>query len=624
MMRPTAKHHLSRRHFLRSAAALPLATSPGLRASAAGSPADYQFSGPIPETVLHKYLARTLSMRGFWQWKQFTSGDALAQYNDNLRMIRNLSPKQVTFVGDLWWDLSTTSYDVERVLQWTAAIAADLHAIDPQIIVGGTCFETIGPAAGQVPIPSWVFDEMDEPRETRNFRWDRMKFPDNRVSDGNPATPAIDVTQLESRLWYYYWARRYIDAGCEHFDMGELSTISQSDRSGYSHCFALVARIRAYAARNARRKWILISAQTGPMDSNGNASWTGTYGVADKDGKLLLDYLYGTTRARENPSSPQDCVLARYADTIFGRTRGGIAPSGWPCERTPYTLNLDPGVSPKPGTPVGWPYQWGCSEPGWFANQSVAYRADWLRYANAWLAVTDPYGFLAMSGQVTLGASMPGIDWYHANSTWYKGPVSGLQWFKGFDDENVIKEIWSGSSGPALLNGDFSRPMLDSSQPDWVAPEIPSWTFGSPTPVYSPPNNSPLPSGQTANSMSGIARSGSIYAGSVVLDADQQVAFLLGTGSISQTLAFPGGQPFALQFIAAQRTTGDATDQQELLVSLNDVVVWRDTPSSSFTTYRVDLGAPEGRVHVLKVAGASGVGDVALIMGMRVVPAENA
>ncbi len=609
----------TRRSFLGYAALMAGVRPRQISGSVAPLDANYFFNGPIPEDVLHNYLSRTLSMRGFWEWVG-SNGDTLSQYKDNLRMLGHLRPKHVTFVGDLWWDLNTTSYAVETIISGVTTIAADLHAIDSDLIVGAACFETIGPAANQVPIPGWVFDEMGLPSETRNFQWDRMTYPDFRISDGNSTTPAIDITQTESRLWYYYWARRYIEAGCEHLDMGEVNTISQGDLPAFSHCFDLVNRIRAYARSKARRGWILISGQVGVTDDQGKSSWNGQAGIVDPDGNLLLDYLYVTTRARENPASPQDCILAKYGDTAFSRTRGGISPSGWRCERTPYTLNLDPGANPKPGNPVGWPFQWGWCEPAWFASQPASYRADWLRYAAAWIAITDPYAFLAMTGQVGLNGGVQGIDWYHANAPWYNGPATGKQWFTGFGEEAVIAEIWAAVSDPVLLNGDFSRPVLSSSQLESVAPEIPSWTFGAPSPSYGQPTSTPLPSGQSPSSTSGIARKGSSYVGSATLDDGQQIAFLLGSGQISQAIQFPGKNSYTLKFRCAQRS---ALDKQEILVWFDNILFWRFQPPIAWTSCAINFDAANQGVHRIRISGNSQGTDTALLSNMTLSSAAS-
>jgi uncharacterized protein (TIGR03437 family) len=365
---------------------------------------------------------------------------------------------------------------------------------------------------------------------------------------------------------------------------------------------------------------MLISSNVYPADSTGNPSWTGVHGVADEAGNLLFDYYYAGTRARENPNSPQDCVLRQYGDTIFGRSLGGIAPSGWSCDQLPYTVELDPGPNPNPGVPIGYPWQWGYCEPTWFMNQPDAYRADWLHYAFNWVKAIDPNGHYRPIGRC--GSNAPQNFWYNADIPWYLGSPSNLIYFRGFNDEPVIKEIWSANADPNLLNGDFSRPVLQGSQLDWIAPEIPSWTFGAPIVSHSQPDNTPIPSGQTSTSMSGVARVGSQYLGSVSVASGQQVAFLLGTGSITQALAFPGTASYALQFSASQRMIDGTPDAQEVEVWLDGVLLWRYLPTPSFAVYNVFLGTPSAGTHTLRIAGRSAGTDTVLIAGARVVEAS--
>jgi len=511
----------SRRAFLQRLSFL--GTVLKLRRLSLAATAEYQFSGPISRNVLENYLSRAVTMRSFWTWAR-TPADSgtTGQYADSLRMLKNVGAKHVAFVSDLWWG-SGSAYDVETVIAQSARIEGDLHAADPDIIIGGAVFEVISSGADAIPIPSWVFEAFGIPARTRNFNHALMLYPDQRLTSDS-GLPAVDITQLESRMWYYYWARRYIDIGFEHLDMGQIQTSGQSDRPYYPNFFDVVRRIRQYAATSARRKWILISAQTFPADKNGNPSWTGIHGVADASSNLLFDYYYQGGISKENPNSPQDCVLRPYGATIFGRSLGGIAPSGWSCDHLPYTIDLDPGGNPNPGVPIGYPFQWGWCEPGWFMNQPDSYRANWIRYAVNWIRSNDPNGHFRPLGQFFNVA--PQNAWYHANIPWYTGSADNLIYFKGFNDEPVIKEIFAGTADPVVLNGDFSSPVLKGSQVDWVAPEIPSWTFGTPVPTYVQPTEAPIPSGQTSTSQAGIARAGSQYVGSI---ASQQVAFVLGT-----------------------------------------------------------------------------------------------
>jgi hypothetical protein len=126
-----------------------------------------------------------------------------------------------------------------------------------------------------------------------------------------------------------------------------------------------------------------------------------------------------------------------HLDTIFGRSKGGIAPSGWTCEHLPYLVELDNyGVSKRPGQP-GTPYfTWGYDEICWFAQLPEADRNAWLEYAWKWMREHDANGWLQMPGSRPLDAPANGSRWYWANTRSDATP-------KGFNQETTIKTIWA-------------------------------------------------------------------------------------------------------------------------------------------------------------------------------------
>jgi hypothetical protein len=49
--------------------------------------------------------------------------------------------------------------------------------------------------------------------------------------------------------------------------------------------------------------------------------------------KILLDYHNMVLRPKDVIGSPEKCILEMgYGDTIWGRSAGGVTPSGWSCE----------------------------------------------------------------------------------------------------------------------------------------------------------------------------------------------------------------------------------------------------------------------------------------------------
>ena len=197
--------------------------------------------------------------------------------------------------------------------------------------------------------------------------------------------------------------------------------------------------MRRYAAKKARRHYLICDAHVpkgGPV----------------VDGRLLLDFHSFPLRPKEVADSPQKAVLAMgYSDGIYGRSNGGVAPSGWKCEHLPYLVEFDnfggtrtPGQASQVSTASI--FTWGYDEITWFAVQPESYRNEWLRYAWNWLKEHDRNGFLEMPGfrMITNGPANPAggggrINFYFANT---KSPACP----HGFGQEETIKAIWREAS----------------------------------------------------------------------------------------------------------------------------------------------------------------------------------
>ncbi|MHB1559861.1 MAG: hypothetical protein ACYC61_20625 [Isosphaeraceae bacterium] len=196
-----------------------------------------------------------------------------------------------------------------------------------------------------------------------------------------------------------------------------------------AHYARVLGLIRQHAATHARRHMVLCDAHV-------------PHGGFIRDGHLLMDFHSFPLRIKEVPARPLEGILELgFSDGLYGRSKGGITPSGWSCDHLPYLVEIDNwGASRHPGQPgQGGIWVWGYDEITWFAHLDQQQRAEWLRYAWAWVRKTDPAGRLQMPGSRTMRSPLDGRRWYHANRSSTAVP-------QGLGDEAAIRAIWASDS----------------------------------------------------------------------------------------------------------------------------------------------------------------------------------
>jgi len=400
-------------------AATALAAS-GSEPSGPGSAAarDYRFDGKISRAVLENYLSRAITQLDFLH-------DA-DRADESLRMLRHVGAK---FVGRAIYAWGREGAQ-ERRFASTREIAAKAHQADPDMILQGCIFEIVSTDVSGIAMPAWLFEAFDRPVETRNFRYEQMLYPDGRFRNKWGRGRSVpDMSRLETRMWFVYVARRYVELGVEAIHFGQVRLMDQRDRD-HVHWRDMMSRVRACAAKRARRHMLICDAHVP------------TGGVVH-DGKLMFDFHSFPLRVAEVRGAGQRGELRMgYLDTIFGRSKGGVTPSGWSCKHLPYLAELDNfGVSRHPGRPADDCFVWGYDEICWFARQSEPYRNDWLRYAWKWIREHDANGFLQMPGSRCLAAPASGHRHYRANTASPACP-------EGFNQEETIRAIWASDRRP--------------------------------------------------------------------------------------------------------------------------------------------------------------------------------
>jgi hypothetical protein len=391
---------------------------------------DLQFDSTISQVVLERYLSRSISFTELLHDDVTQAVDARgANPRDNMRMLLASKAKFVGRALFLWGGET----NLPTFLQRAKPFAALLHHADPDIVLQAAEFEIVTTAVQSVPVPAAVLTEFAQPVATRTFDYSKMLFPTGKFVDNWGSGASVpDMSQLETRMWFYFLATSYIDVGIEAIHFGQVSLMDQND-PGHVGWFDMLGRVRAYAHQHARRHMVLADAHTP------------TGGIVE-GGKLLFDSHAFPLRIEEVAGQPFKGVLqVGYADSIYTKSKGGITPSGWSCAHLPYMVEFDNFGSHSPGTSSSAPFIWGWDEITWFATQAEADRDAWLRYAWQWLQANDPVAHLEMPGSRVLSpGAAGGARWYWANAMSPACPG-------GFNTEATIRAIWGTGSADGGL-----------------------------------------------------------------------------------------------------------------------------------------------------------------------------
>ena len=383
----------------------------------------FYFNGSISREVLENYLDRSVTA-GY-----FLTPGAPERYLfpfrvDDMRMILNIGAK---FVGRSIYRWSEESkFNDPEFLGYAKRLIDLMHDQDPEIIFQACLFENVSNDVNNLPIPAWVFEAFKLPVEKRNFNAAEMIKRLNANASALMGGRCPMVNNPETKLWFYFLAKSYIDIGIEAFHLGQVGLIGRDDPDK-THYKEVLDMIRDYAKKNARRQYVLLDGHT-------------QRGFI-KDGVSLLDFNSFPLRIKEVPDKHMEGVLeVGNSDAIFTRSMGAISPSGWVAESMPYLVEFDNfGISRNPGVAnPGDIFCWGYDDITWFALQEEEKRNQWLWYAFDWIKKTDPNGHLQICviRMISHPNSQDTYRSYFANTRSVACPV-------GFSQEETIKEIWN-------------------------------------------------------------------------------------------------------------------------------------------------------------------------------------
>ncbi len=407
---------------------------------------NYEFSGYMPQEVLKNYLSRAVTHAGLCS----SSPDLPTWcFDEDLQMLVHIGAKFIGRAAFAW----STPLDEEAHFQMAKQRASKVHQTDPEIILQACVFEAVFKDLGKIPIPAWVFEEFNMQPEKRNFNYDAMLYGPNKGVNfwgSNGSIP--DMSKTETKLWFFYRAARYIDCGFEAIHFGQFHLMNGND-PGFQHWMELLTRVRAYATKHARRQFVLCDAHTHGATLNNKLlfdfhSFPIGFNIKDENGMKTGELVYGMRKG------------GNWG--IVGRSRGGIAPSGWKTKSLPYVVEFD-NADPK-------------DDICWFSKLSEEDRNKFLRYAWNWVSEQDMNGFvqfptrriLAVPAVVkwqTENTIIPSEIWKQMKdeaypvkmqekngkkeismqSSFYRANTPSPEVPNGFNQEETIRDIWQSS-----------------------------------------------------------------------------------------------------------------------------------------------------------------------------------
>jgi hypothetical protein len=380
----------------------------------------YQFSsGVISREVLDNYLSRAITQMDFLR-----EGWGAADNAEDTRMLLNIGAKFIGRSIGVWSNFEI----LNRPDVWTKAKAKieKMHEQDADMIFQAGIFEIVMDKINAIPAPAWVFEAYNLPVESRNFKYENMLNQGGYGVDFWAKGASIpDISRQETQMFFYYMACVYMETGIEAIHFGQVMLMAIEDQKhNYAGWRDVIGKVREAAKTKAYRGTILCDAHLSGIAING---------------QLLFDFVSYPLRPKEVLAEPQKATLEKsYIDAMYGRTIGGMTPSGWSCDRSLYLLEFDnngisdhPNVADHKSNTV-----WGYDEISWFARQPEQYRNEFLEYAVSRIAEVDSLGHLQMPGSRNITNSATSTGTYRAN-TKSKTCASGQ------NQEETIKKIWS-------------------------------------------------------------------------------------------------------------------------------------------------------------------------------------
>ncbi|MNS58960.1 hypothetical protein D3C72_919010 [compost metagenome] len=394
----------------------------------------------------------------------------------------------ISRVVDLWGENQNQVYPGTAYYNAMKQVVIDINAVYDcagirRPVIQGTILENFHPYVTSVAIPCDIIRSFDAeiPFAARNTYFDlngncrSVNFSSSRIVIAGTDNP--DITKVETKMWFYYLAKTYIDLGYRSIHMGQFNVWSKNDAPvNYIHTKQVLTKIRNYAA--SKGTFILLTQESKePIKFPGTDMFMFDYGSqvmwpTEQPGagpslscsSPTGNYLAGTPCANE----PYKAVIDNCIITHNGNT-GGISPTnGCYLPYLPFTtffdFGMDNGTGGPPGVATNYPLQsvWGWEDTKWFTTKiSETCRNYWLNDAICRMRTYyNGFGYMYIPALIPL--PMPeNVNKYEQGIN----PTSGSGAYLMADEPTVLESVKNKLTPPVNLPINFTELCTDIQGP---------------------------------------------------------------------------------------------------------------------------------------------------------------
>lgn len=247
------------------------------------------------------------------------------------------------------------------------------------IIQATAVLERVSNDVNGVSIPNWVIDDyaqFDPDWSVGLYNYGSTFDFYNMIIAGTASQPLTnnpnywvgvpDLNKIETRMWFYYVSRIYIDLGFTALHYGWIDTMIIND-NGNAKTFHLTNEVRDYAL--SLGSFVIIDAHIDePLYS--------------PPPYLVFDFVSSPIRPNETGVESGNCAGDYYAKlykypyvsgdrcNILNNNPGGVTPMNFSDRNSPYMLEFDhfdeKPLDPIQSTPLNCYHSWGRDDIGWF------------------------------------------------------------------------------------------------------------------------------------------------------------------------------------------------------------------------------------------------------------------